>query len=226
MTSPDAAGVATDFAATGRRLEQRLGGPLPGSSAQARTAPSPRTADSSRLSVEGRTDCREAGVLALLFPQAEGAAEDGRPVLLLTERRGHLDDHGGQVSFPGGQREAGEALDETALREAREEVALDPAGVRLLGALTPLYVPPSRFCVHPFVGVAGAAPPLHPADAEVARLLRVPLADLLAPGALTCEPWTLHGRTVDVPFFDVAGAPPIWGATSMMLAELLAVLED
>lgn len=223
MPAPDAAGVAPDFAATVRHLKRRLGEPLPGPAVQARMAPGSRADSSQKMSVEGR-DCQEAGVLALLFPQEEGEqAGSGSPVLLLTERRDHLDDHGGQVSFPGGQREPGEALADTALREAHEEVALAPADVRLLGALTPLYIPPSRFCVHPFVAVAKETPALRPAEAEVARLLRVPLADLLGPGALTREPWTLHGRTVEVPFFDVAGAPPIWGATSMMLAELLAL---
>jgi 8-oxo-dGTP pyrophosphatase MutT (NUDIX family) len=219
----DATGVTTDLAAAARHVEQRLARDesLPGPAAQATMAPAPARADPSQMSVAGREGDREAGVLALLFPQAE---EDRRPALLFTERQEHLDDHAGQVSFPGGQREAGESLEDTALREAQEEVALAPRATRMLGALTPLYIPPSGFCVHPFVGVAARPPVLHPADAEVAALLRVPLAELLAPGALAREPWTLsRGRPVEVPFFDVAGAPPIWGATAMVLAELLAV---
>jgi 8-oxo-dGTP pyrophosphatase MutT (NUDIX family) len=221
MSSPglaDATSIADDFAATVRHLTQRLARrPLPGNIAQVRMAPAYRM-DPAQASVAGK-ECREAGVLVLLYP----SEADGRPTLVLTERQDHLDDHGGQVSFPGGQREAVESLEATALREAHEEVALDPQAVDILGPLTPLYIPPSGFCVHPFVGVARAAPALHPADAEVAALLHVPLAALLAPAALQREPWTLHGQTVEVPFFNVDGCPPVWGATSMMLSELLAL---
>lgn len=219
MASPDASdtsAVTADFAATVRHLERRLREPLPGTAAQVRMAMDYRQ-DEHLASVEGR-DCREAGVLALLYP----GEENGRPVLVLTERREDLDDHGGQISFPGGQREAGESLQETALREAREEVALDPQAVRVLGRLTPLYIPPSNFCVHPFVGVVEAAPALRPTDAEVGAILHVPLARLLRPGAVAREEWTIHGFRATVPFYDI-DAPPVWGATAMMLAELLAL---
>ena len=219
MGTADALNTANDFAATARRLRQRLAGALPGHAAQARLAPDARATPPGAASVEGRTDCREAGVLAVLYP----APEDGRSMLVFTERRDHLDDHAGQVSFPGGRREAGESLRQTALREAREEIALAPEAVTVLGALTPLYIPPSNYCVHPFVAAAAPAPSLTPADAEVAAILRVPLADLLAPDALTRETWTLHGRATEVPFYEGVGTPPIWGATSMMLAELLAL---
>ena len=209
--------VSTDFAAAVRCLKQRLARPLPGHAAQLRMAPPARTT-SAQVSVEGKT-CREAGVLALLYP----GEEDRRPLLVLTERRDHLDDHAGQVSFPGGRREEGESLQGTALREAREEIALDARRVEVLGPLTPLYIPPSAYCVHPFVGITRSVPALHPADAEVATLLHVPLALLLDPGTLARKPWDVHGRTVEVPFYDVPGHPPIWGATAMMLAELLAL---
>jgi len=175
-------------------------------------------ADPSVMTVDGK-DCREAGVLILLFP-------DGTtPQIVLTVRRDHLPDHAGQISFPGGQREPGESLRETALREAHEEVNLDPDRVEVLGALTPLYIPPSNYCVHPFVGAASEPPPLRPTDAEVGTILRVPLPHLLAPTTRTWETWTLHGNEVDVPFFDVDGHT-VWGATAMMLAELLALCDE
>jgi 8-oxo-dGTP pyrophosphatase MutT (NUDIX family) len=180
-------------------------------------APAYRT-DASFVSIDGK-DCREAGVLALLFPL------DADPSIVLTVRRDHLPDHAGQISFPGGQRENGEALRETALREAQEEVNLDPMRVDVLGALTPLYIPPSNFCVHPFVGAAFEPPGLRPTDEEVGTILRVPLSDLLAPSALQREIWTLHGQSVEVPFFNVQGHK-VWGATAMMLAEFLALCAD
>lgn len=170
------------------------------------------------LSVDGRS-CREAGVLALLLPQ------DDTPVLVLTIRHDDLPDHGGQISFPGGQREGDEPLSATALREANEEIGLSPTTVWLLGDLTPLYIPPSNFCVHPFVGAAAHDLALRPTDREVDQILRVPLDRLLAPDTRVVEPWTLQGQEVDVPYYDIDGHT-VWGATAMMLAELLDIIRD
>lgn len=170
------------------------------------------------LSVQNRS-CREAGVLALLLPASEA------PELILTVRRDDLPDHGGQISFPGGRREGEESLSDTALREAHEEIGLAPQSVTLLGALTPLYIPPSNFCVHPFLGTIPTAPSLHPTDREVKEVLRVPLSLLLLEDTRTVEPWTLHGQEVEVPFYAIDGHQ-VWGATAMMLAELLALIRD
>ena len=199
------------------QLAERLEDPLPGHEAHLRMAPQ----DSARqtdLSVDTR-DCREAGVLVLLHPDDDG------PSVVLTVRRDDLPDHAGQVSFPGGRRENGESLSDTALREAEEEVNLSPTSVDLLGALTPLFVPPSNFCVHPFVGHASSVVSLRPTDAEVGRILRVPLARLSDPATRTTETRRLHGAAVDVPYYDVAGHA-VWGATAMMLAEFVAVVHD
>jgi len=196
-------------------LRQRLAGPLPGTAAQLQMAPEYRQTPE-QLRIEGKP-CREAGVLALLFP------EQGRPHLLLVERPSHLKEHGGQIGFPGGRREPGETLPETALREAHEELGLPPEQIELLGALTPLYIPVSNFCVHPFVGTIAPLPELHPCPEEVQAVLRVPLAALLDPASRRRERWTIRGRDVMVPFFEV-DSHRIWGATAMMLAELLALL--
>ena len=199
------------------RLAERLDDPLPGHEAHLRMAPRDpaRRAD---LSVDAR-DCREAGVLVLLHP------DDADPSVVLTVRRDHLPDHAGQIAFPGGQRERGESLSGTALREAEEEINLSPASVDVLGALTPLFIPPSKFCVHPVVGHTPSAASLRPTDAEVGRILQVPLAHLLDPATRTTETRLLNGMDVDVPYYDVAGHT-VWGATAMMLAEFLAVVRD
>jgi len=205
-----------DMTTIAHRLRNRLSQKLPGVEAQAKMAPR-YAARKEALSVSGR-DCREAGVLALLYP-------NGEPHLVLTVRRDDLPDHPGQISFPGGQREAGETLPETALREAQEEVDLSPTDVHLIGALTPLFVPPSNFCVHPFVGVANGVPVLTPTDREVGDILHVPVRTLLQPDTRVVETWTLHGREIDVPFYRV-GEHVVWGATAMMLSELLFCLRE
>jgi 8-oxo-dGTP pyrophosphatase MutT (NUDIX family) len=200
------------------RLGDQLKGPLPGHDAHVTMAPR-YAARHDALSVRDK-GCREAGVLVLLYPQP-----DGTPAVTLTVRRDHLPDHPGQISFPGGQREGNETLDATALREAEEEVALDPTTVTLLGPLTPLYIPPSNFCVHPHVGLVQRVPTLTPTDREVDRVLPAPLSHLLDPKTRVVEPWTLHGTEVEVPYYEVEDHT-VWGATAMMLAELLAVVRD
>ena len=200
------------------RLAAQLGNPLPGHEAHATMAPR-YSARQEALSIDDK-ECREAGVLALLLPH-----EDETPAVVLTVRREELPDHAGQIAFPGGQREGEETLTNTALREANEEIALDPTHVQILGTLTPLYIPPSNFCVHPYVGIVRHTPSLVPTDREVKRVLQAPLNHLLAPDTRIVEPWTLHGTTVEVPYYDVQGHT-VWGATAMMLAELLAVVRD
>lgn len=203
------------FDAACDRLRAVLEEPLPGPEAQYRLAPGIRTPPSLRELQE--TGCRQAGVLCLLFPLHD------RPAVVLTVRPDHMAKHPGQISFPGGRQEPGETHLETALREAREEVNLDTGAVEVLGPLTPLYIPPSHFCVYPYVAVVAEEPDLLPHDAEVAEILHIPLPDLFHADALQTAPWKIQGQTVQVPYYDV---PPhrVWGATAMMLSELQILL--
>lgn len=213
--------MAASFRTFTDRLRTRLRGTLPGHDAHETMAPR-YDARRSAMDVADR-QCREAGVLALVYPS--DGSPDGEPILVLTRRRDELPDHGGQIAFPGGQRDDGEQLEDTALREAHEEIGLRPDPVQLLGRLTPLYIPPSNFCVHPFVGVVSIEPNLRPTDTEVGQILHASIADLLRPESRKIETWTLHGTDIDVPFYEVAGHV-VWGATAMMLAELIAIARD
>lgn len=197
-----------------RDLEERLQIGLPGPQAQMRMAPAREDA-LERLGVRGKS-CREAGVLVMLLPS------DDTPHVVMTVRRDHLPDHAGQVSFPGGRREEGETLMETALREAHEEIDLSPDDVEVLGALTPLFIPPSNFCVYPFLAFTGRRPDLRPHDYEVERIVEIPLPELLDEATVRREAWTIRGEELLVPYYDVLGLR-IWGATAMMLSELLAL---
>jgi 8-oxo-dGTP pyrophosphatase MutT (NUDIX family) len=144
---------------------------------------------------------------------------------VLTVRAGDLAHHGGQVSFPGGATEPGEAIGSAALREAAEETGIDPSAVRVVGALTPLHIPVSDFIVHPIVGVLDYTPAFTHAAAEVARILEVPFDDLLDPGRLRRTTRVRDGVFVDVPYFALEGEQ-VWGATAMMLAELICAVGE
>jgi len=113
---------------------------------------------------------------------------------------------------------------ETALREAVEELSIKPDEVRVLGELTPLYIPPSNYCIYPVVAAAARRPEFDPSPHEVAEVIEVPLDHLLDPRNVTREMWPLRGIDVTVPFYLFQGHK-IWGATAMVLAELLDLLK-
>jgi 8-oxo-dGTP pyrophosphatase MutT (NUDIX family) len=162
---------------------------------------------------------RQGGVLILLYEKM------GQPHLVLTRRRDDLQSHAGQISFPGGRREAAETLQTTAFREAHEEVGIHPAELDFLGRLSSLYIPPSDYEVHPFVAwYKNGRPHFTPQESEVAEILEVPLSHLLDPNTRVEESWEIRGFQLNVPFYLVSGHK-VWGATAMMLSEFLARLE-
>jgi 8-oxo-dGTP pyrophosphatase MutT (NUDIX family) len=188
-------------------------GPLPGLKAQITMAPRPRP-----FSPPPGVEPRQAGVLLLLYPIHDVLH------LVLTVRTPDLNHHSGQVSLPGGGWEAGDAsLQETALREAQEEIGIVTDELELLGPLTPIYVPPSNNIVHPFVTYVPQRPDFHPDLKEVAELLDVPLHLLLDPATRREEDWTWRGAPLHVPFYAVGGHK-VWGATAIILAEFMALL--
>ena len=109
--------------------------------------------------------------------------------MLLTRRSRHLRSHRGEVSFPGGRIDPGETPAGAALREAFEEVGLDPGAPRVVGELDHLSTVSSRSHIVPVVATLPGRPIVHPASAEVERVLHVPLADLLRPGTYREERW-------------------------------------
>lgn len=160
---------------------------------------------------------RQAGVLLLLYPL------DGRLHVVLTKRTEDLKTHKGQISLPGGGVEAGEVPAAAALREAHEELGVVSESVAVLGKLTPLYLPPSNYFVHPVVAYAALRPAFLPDPREVAEVLEVPLAALLDADTVAEETWDLRGVDTRVPYYRV-GPHKVWGATAMVLAEMAAVV--
>ena len=166
---------------------------------------------------------RPAAVLVLLHPGDDG---DARVVLIeRTDRGGH---HSGEVSFPGGKAEPDDAdLVATALREATEEVGLDPAaaGVRIVGELERFWIPVSDFEVTPIVAVAGRAPVLTAQPSEVARILQPRLATFLPDADVPVIERRLGDWDLRYGHYPLEGLS-VWGATARILSQLGAVLAD
>lgn len=196
-------------------LKRKLSGPLPGLRAQLVMAPQPRPGTRPYPEAEGTS--HRAGVLALFYPK------DGRLHLLLTRRTENVITHRGEISFPGGTQHSGETIETTALRETAEELGLVPDRIVLIGRLTPLYIPPSNFCIYPVVAYLPERPDVRPQPEEVAEVLEVSVDHLLDAGTVRRETWTNEAGAYDVPFFPF-GEHKIWGATAMVLAELLSLL--
>lgn len=132
--------------------------------------------------------------------------------------------HSGQISFPGGAREVQDRTPaDTALRETWEEIGVPEGAVRILGALSPLYVAPSNFLVYPYAAWIARRPAFAHDPYEVAQVLEFSLADFMNPINQRSEEWELRGVRTLVPHFFVDGKV-IWGASAMILSELLAVL--
>jgi 8-oxo-dGTP pyrophosphatase MutT (NUDIX family) len=188
---------------------------LPGLKAQATMAPRPRL-----FEPPAGVEPRQASVLLLLYPIG------GALHLTLTVRPPDLEHHSGQISLPGGGWEKGDAsLQETALREAQEEIGVAADELEVIGLLTPLYIPTSNNMIHPFVAYTARRPDFRPDAREVAELLEIPLSLLLDPTTRREEDWVWHRATLHVPFYAV-GQHRIWGATAIVLAEFLALLAE
>ena len=167
-----------------------------------------------------------AAVLVALFEEA------GECRVLLTVRSSRLRSHQGEVAFPGGKLDVGEGIEDGALREAEEEVGLDPATVKVIGHLTAMPTVSSNTVMTPVVAVLNARPITNPAPDEVARVFDVALVELVADGVWAEEMWAMPerggsegalGGEFPVWFFSVAGET-VWGATARVLTELLCLV--
>lgn len=134
--------------------------------------------------------------------------------------------HGGQLSFPGGGKEGNESTEETALREAQEEIGLRPENTTIVGQLTPLYVGHSDNMVTPVVALLHQKQTFTPNPNEVDEIISVPLKDFVTGNILITEEWQLRDNSpYKVPFWDIHRVP-LWGATAMMMNEFVEVSRD
>jgi 8-oxo-dGTP pyrophosphatase MutT (NUDIX family) len=163
---------------------------------------------------------RPAATLLAIYPDA-----DDRLVIPLTVRHADLRSHAGEVSLPGGTVDAADASREAAaLREAWEEIGLEPDLVQIVGVLDDVWIPVSNFELRPFVGAVAQRPVLVPHDAEVASIVELPLAALFDADVLGTEEFSGRGFTIRAGAYRYGGVR-VWGATAITLGMLAHVLE-
>ncbi len=196
-------------------LETNLQQPLPGHSSFYQkirgNVPQPQIPDLLKT--------RKSAVLIAFYPYQQEA------YLPLILRPPYDGTHGGQMAFPGGRMEDfDESYERTALREAEEEIGLKALDVTILGSLTEVYIPPSNYWVKPIVGILDYRPHFFPDAREVAAVHEIPLRELQKPDILTHRKIKVRDLQMQTSGFEIQGQW-IWGATALMIGELLEVLK-
>lgn len=201
-------------------LRTRLQDSLPGYEAQQKMQPIPsdQLGSYNRPEAPQSVTYRNSSVLVpiLMWPQ--------EPALLFTVRTAGIK-HGGQISFPGGGQEGNESHEETAIREAHEEVGLHPDNVEVIGRLSPLYVDHSNNLVTPVVSLILKEQTFTANPNEVDQIFDVPFSLLASDSTRVTEEWDLRKRLYTVPFYDVHQVP-LWGVTAMLISELVELYRE
>jgi len=163
---------------------------------------------------------KPGAVLILLYK------ENGDLRFPLTQRAEYVGTHSGQISLPGGKAEKGETAVQTALREANEEIGVDPLDVEVLGTLSDFFVMPSNFTVTPVVGFYRGQSRFKPDPLEVAKILNGSIKELIKNDAIQVKEILAAGMfKMNAPHFMIDGQV-VWGATAMMLNELRLILRE
>ena len=200
-------------------LEKGMEHPLPGKEAQLFMSPNP--VDMRRFDTKLPDNHRRGAVLILLYPNEKKA------FFPLIKRPDYEGVHSGQIAFPGGkmEKEDGDEI-ETALREAWEEVGVHPEQVNLIGRMSTLFIPASNFLVTPVLGYSEAIPDFVPEEREVSKIIQTAVSTLYEPSFRKQKILEFSDNfRLDTPYFEV-DKEMVWGATAMILSELLQILEN
>ena len=202
-----------------KAIEEELKKPLPGKDVQLRMSSIRRLRELMNGS-QGINGIKSS-VLILLYP----GVKESDVMTVLIQRPSYEGVHGGQISLPGGRSEKSDKNpEETALRESKEEIGINPEKVTVVGALTELYIPPSNYLVLPFIGFSLEKPDFRPDPDEVAGVIEINLAELRDEKSLKQKEIHVRpGMTVFGPCFEINGST-IWGATAMILNEFREIL--
>ncbi len=196
-------------------LKKKISGKLPGISAHKKMYPS------SQLGYDNTIDSSktDAGVLILLYPDNTGVYN-----IPFIKRPPNTGPHSSQISFPGGRVERFDRnIEATALRETYEEIGADSSKINIIGKLTELYIPVSKYLVHPFVGITSQTPNFRPDKKEVDYIITYSLEKLVE---LSIKNKTTVHKNIqfEIPFYNINNEV-IWGATSMILCEFIEILK-
>lgn len=192
---------------------------LPAMKAHVKMAPFERIESLKNIDIENKNP-RTAAVMMLFYPK------NGVTHLVLIVRNSYEGVHSGQIAFPGGKYEKEDKdFKETALRETQEEVGIRPEIMEIIKAFTPMYIPPSNFMVHPFLGICNDEICFVPDPSEVAQIIELPLSVFLSDAiVIEANLSTSYAQNINVPAFEIEGHV-VWGATAMILSELKDVLK-
>jgi 8-oxo-dGTP pyrophosphatase MutT (NUDIX family) len=165
---------------------------------------------------------KNASTLLLIYPK------DGETFFCLIERQEYEGTHSNQISFPGGKNESGESIKETALRETKEEIGVDPISINIIGELSKVFVPPSNFLIHPFVGYCDVRPVFKANEREVKRIIEVNIEDLFKKDIIKIKKMSFKKSSgnvnFEVPYLNLNNKI-VWGATSVILNEFRKMLQ-
>jgi len=195
---------------------------LSGEDSHAKMSPSYRLDLAKKMKAKSKT-ARRAGVMALFYPKS-----NDETYLVLILRKTYKGVHSAQVGFPGGKYEDADLNDlmQTAIRETEEEVGVARTDFEVLKTMSPIYIPPSNFMVHPFIGVSSEYLSFVKQDEEVEAIIEVKLTDFLDDAnVVTATVPTSFGADVKVPAFKF-NEHIVWGATAMMLVEIKDLLKQ
>ena len=196
-------------------LTRKLQQTLPGKTAQNLMLPSAKV---NPFAKHNPKTYKKSAVLLLFYLKKEQVH------LCFIKRSADNSAHSGQISFPGGKyEEKDKTLEHTALRESYEELGIFPGKVKLLGALTPLDIPVSQFQVYPVVGIMHDIPKFIRSQAEVERVIEVPLLTFFHSKVRKEKKMIRKGFSFTAPYYEIED-DHIWGATSMITSELLTIL--
>ena len=200
-------------------LQRRIHKPLPGFAAQKRMAPAITRSDRFILSTKG--NAKPGGVLLLLYPHND------KIWFPLMQRPTYDGAHSGQVSLPGGKQEpVDKDRIQTAIREAQEEIGIDPGSIEIIGQLTELFIPASNYMVLPVVGFTTQKPAFVPEPREVEEVIEASLEEFMDREKHKRKDIIVRGNVrLDAPYFEIDGKV-VWGATAMILSEFYLILDE
>lgn len=198
-------------------LEKRLLEELPGINSHIKMAP--KIMERSFRNLNPSTNANQSSVMLLIVNKPD-------PEIIFTLRSSKLRSHKGQISFPGGKVELGESLLEAALRETKEEIGIGSENIRILGAMSCLFVPPSNNLIYPFIGLIENLTELTINEDEVEECFSIPISHFENKSNLGTKIQILDGYEVSMPFWDVSKKTILWGATSMILTEFIDLLGE